>query len=281
MPELTYAQALNAALREEMQRDPAIVMMGEDIATHGGVFTVSKGLLAEFGPERVRDTPISEAAFVGLAAGAAATGLRPVVEIMYMDFMFVAADSVVNQVAKMRYMTGGQVKVPLVIRTQQGGGRGNAAQHSQSPDAMWAHVPGLKVVLPATPYDAKGLLKSAIRDDNPVMVIEHKLLYPTKGEVPDGEYSVPIGRADIKRAGNDVTIVAISRSVLHALAAADKLAAEGISAEVIDARSIRPMDFETIVNSLKKTNRMVLAHEAVRFGSILGEISATVQEMAF
>ncbi|HZQ05288.1 MAG TPA: alpha-ketoacid dehydrogenase subunit beta, partial [Anaerolineae bacterium] len=179
MAEMTYAQALNAALRAEMQRDPNVVLLGEDVGVHGGVFTVSKGLLDEFGPERVRDTPISEAAFIGLATGAAMTGLRPVVEIMYMDFMLVAADSVVNQAAKMRYMTGGQVQVPLVLRTQQGGGRGNAAQHSQSLDALWAHVPGLKVVLPATPYDAKGLLRSAIRENNPVMFIEHKLLYFT------------------------------------------------------------------------------------------------------
>lgn len=281
MPEMTYAQALGAALREEMQRDPAVVLLGEDVGVHGGVFTVSKGLLNEFGHERVRDTPISEAAFIGLAAGAAATGMRPVVEIMYMDFMLVGADSVVNQVAKMRYMTGGQVQVPIVIRTQQGGGRGNAAQHSQSLDALWAHIPGLKVVLPSTPYDAKGLLKASIRDNNPVMFIEHKLLYFTQGQVPDGDYTVPLGKADIKREGSDVTIVALSRSVLHALEAADKLAADGISAQVIDPRTVRPLDLETILNAVHKTHRLVLVHEAVQFGSVLSEIAATVQEEAF
>jgi pyruvate dehydrogenase E1 component beta subunit len=281
MPEMTYAQALNAALTEEMRRDADVVLLGEDVGVHGGVFTVSKGLLDEFGADRVRDTPISEAAFIGLATGAAMTGMRPVVEIMYMDFMLVGADSVVNQAAKMRYMTGGQVQVPLVIRTQQGGGRGNAAQHSQSLDALWAHVPGLKVVLPATPYDAKGLLKSAIRENNPVLFIEHKLLYFTKGEVPASEYTLPIGNAEVKRSGTDVTIVAISRSVLHALEAAEQLAKDGISAEVIDPRTIRPMDFETIISSVQKTHRLVLVHEAVQFGSIISEIAATVQERAF
>lgn len=281
MPEMSYAQALGAALREEMQRDPSVVLLGEDVGVHGGVFTVSKGLLNEFGPERVRDTPISEAAFIGLAAGAAATGMRPVVEIMYMDFMLVGADSVANQAAKLRYMTGGQVQVPMVIRTQQGGGRGNGAQHSQSLDAWWAHVPGLKVAMPATPYDAKGLLKAAIRDNNPVMFIEHKLLYFTQGQVPDEEYMLPLGKADIKRQGSDVTIVALSRSVIHALEAAEKLGADGISAEVIDPRTIRPLDLETILKSVRKTHRLVLAHEAVQFGSVISEIAASVQEEAF
>lgn len=281
MPEMTYAQALNAALREEMKRDPNVVIMGEDIGQHGGVFTVTKGLETEFGAERVRDTPISEAAFVGLAAGAAMTGLRPVVEIMYMDFTFVAADSIANQLAKLRYMSGGQFHIPVVIRTQQGGGRGNGAQHSQSLDALWSHIPGLHVVLPSTPYDAKGLLKSAIRDENPVMFIEHKLLYFTKGEVPDGEYTIPLGVAQVKREGSDVTIVALSRTVLHALDAAEKLGADGISAEVIDLRSTRPLDLETIIRSVQKTHRLLLAHEAVQFGSILSEISASIQEQAF
>lgn len=280
MAERTVAEALGAALREEMERNPNVVLMGEDVGVQGGVFTVSKGLLARFGPERVRDTPISEAAFIGLAAGAAMTGMRPVVEIMYMDFMLVGADSVVNQAAKMRYMSGGQVQVPMVIRTQQGGGRGNGAQHSQSLDAFWAHVPGLKVVLPVTPYDAKGLLKSAIRDNNPVMFIEHKLLYFTKGEVPDDEYTVPLGQAEIKRQGQDVTVAALSRSVLHALEAADKLAADGISAEVIDVRSVRPLDLATILESIRKTHHAVLVHEAVQFGSILSEIAASLQEEA-
>lgn len=281
MPEMTYANALNAALREEMQRDPTVVLMGEDVGAHGGVFTVSRGLQAEFGPERVRDTPISEAAFVGLAVGASMTGMRPVVEIMYMDFTLVAADSLVNQAAKMRYMTGGQVKVPMVIRTQQGGGRGNAAQHSQSLDGMWAHVPGLKIAMPATPHDAKGLLKSAIRDDNVVMFIEHKLLYNTRGEVPGGDYTLPLGQAVVRRSGSDVTLVALSRSLLFALEAAERLAEEGISVEVIDPRTIRPLDMETIASSVRKTSRAVLVHEAPSFAGVLAELSARVQEEAF
>jgi pyruvate dehydrogenase E1 component beta subunit len=207
--------------------------------------------------------------------------MRPIVEIMYMDFMLVGADSVINQAAKMRYMTGGQVQVPMVIRTQQGGGRGNAAQHSQSLDALFAHVPGLKVVMPSTPYDAKGLLKSAIRDNNPVMFIEHKLLYFTQGQVPDTDYTLPLGKAEVKREGSDVTLVGLSRSVLHALEAAEKLAADGISVEVIDPRTVRPFDFESILNSVRKTHRLVLVHEAVQFGSVISEIAATVQEEAF
>lgn len=281
MPEMTYAQALNAALREELTRDPNVILWGEDIGLHGGTFTVTKNLMNEFGHDRVTDTPISEAGFIGMAVGAAMTGLRPVVEIMFADFLFVAADQIINQMAKMRYMTGGQVKVPMVIRTQGGGGRGSGAQHSQSPDAMFAHVPGLKLVMPSTPADAKGLLKSAIRDDNPVMVFEHKLLYFTKGEVPDGDITIPLGRANLVRTGKHVTIAALSRSVTFAIEAADKLAAEGIYAEVIDIRSVRPLDLDTIVRSLKKTNRLVLVHEDVQFGSILSEISATVQEEAF
>ena len=281
MPECTYAQALNMALREELQRDSRVVLMGEDIAVHGGVFGITRGLLTEFGASRVRDTPISESAFIGLAVGAAMTGLRPVAEVMYVDFMLVAADPVMNQAAKMRYMTGGQVSVPMVIRTQQGGGRGNAAQHSQSLDALFAHVPGLKVVLPSTPADARGLLKAAIRDDNPVVFIEHKLLYPTRGEVPDVQPPMALGIADVKRSGSDVTVVALSRSVLHALEAAQTLAQEGISVEVIDPRTVRPLDVETIVASVRRTNRLVLVHEAVGFGSVLSEIAATIQELAF
>ena len=281
MPELTYAQALNAALREELQHDDRVFLLGEDIAVQGGVFGITRGLLAEFGAERVRDTPISESAFLGLAVGAATTGMRPVAEIMYMDFMLVATDPLVNQAAKMRYMTGGQVCVPMVIRTQQGGGRGNGAQHSQSLDALFAHIPGLKVVLPSTPADAKGLLKAAIRDDNPVVFIEHKLLYATRGEVPDAQPAMRLGVADVKRTGKDVTVVALSRSVLQALEAAEVLAKEGISVEVIDPRTVRPLDVETIVASVRKTNRVVLVHEAVGFGSVLSEIAATIQELAF
>lgn len=281
MPRVTYAEAVNQALREEMRRDPGVVLLGEDIGVYGGIFGVTRGLLSEFGPERVRDTPISETGFTGLATGAAMTGLRPVVEIMFMDFLLVAADAVANQAAKMRYQTGGQVSVPLVIRTQQGGGRGSAAQHSQSLDALWAHIPGLKVVLPSTPRDAKGLLKTAIRDPNPVVFIEHKLLYPTAGEVPEGEYTEPFGTADVKRLGTDATVVALSRSVLHALEAADEMTGEGVSVEVIDPRTLRPFDADTIIRSVRKTNRLVLVHEAPRFGSVLSEIAATVQELAF
>lgn len=206
MRELTYAQALREALIEEMDRDPNIILLGEDIGVYGGVFKVTDGLLARYGPERVRETPISEAGFTGVAIGLAMTGKHPMVEIMFMDFIWVAADPVFNQAAKMRYMSGGQVQVPMVIRTQQGGGRGNGAQHSQSLESIFTHIPGLKVALPATPYDAKGLLKAAFRDQNPVVCIEHKMLYGTKGHVPSEEYIIPLGQADIKRTGSDVTV---------------------------------------------------------------------------
>ena len=279
MAELTYVQALNQALRDELSADDSVFLMGEDIAVHGGVFGVTRGLLKEFGKERVRDTPISESAFIGLAVGAAMTGMRPVVEVMYVDFMLVAADALMNQAAKMRYMSGGQVSVPLVVRAQQGGGRGNGAQHSQSLDALFAHTPGLKVVMPSTPADAYGLLRTSIRDDNPVVFLEHKLLYPTKGEVPGK--AIPLGVADIKREGMDVTVVALSRSVHHALAAADLLEKEGISVEVIDPRTVRPLDLDTILTSVRKTNRLVLVHEAVGFASVVSEIAAQVQEAAF
>lgn len=281
MPERTYAQALNGALEAALAGDPRVLLLGEDIAVHGGVFGITRGLLEKFGPERVRDTPISESAFIGLAVGAAMTGLRPVVEVMYADFLLVAMDPIINQAAKARYMSGGQVSVPLVIRTQQGGGRGNGAQHSQSLDALFAQVPGLKVVLPSTPADAAGLLASAIADENPVLFIEHKLLYQTKGEVPERPAPIPLGVAEVKRPGNDVTVVALSRGVLHALAAAEALAAEGVSVEVIDPRCVRPLDLGAIVASVKRTNRLVLVHEAPRFGSVLAEISAAVQEQAF
>jgi acetoin:2,6-dichlorophenolindophenol oxidoreductase subunit beta len=280
MPELTYGQAVNQALRGAMAQDPRVVLLGEDVAVQGGIFGVTQGLLEEFGPKRVRDTPISEAAFVGLAVGAAMTGLRPVVEIMFMDFMLVAADQVVNQAAKMRYMTGGQVQVPLVIRTQQGGGRGGGAQHSQSFDALFAHIPGLKVALPSTPADAYGLLLSSLADPNPVIFIEHKLLYATRGEVTLGQ-AVPLGRAAVKRQGDHVTVVAVSRAVHWALEAAEALAAEGISVEVIDPRTVRPLDLQTVLASVRRTNRLVLVHEAASFGSVLAELAAQVQERAF
>lgn len=281
MREITYAQALNEALREEMRRDERVFVMGEDIAEHGGAFGVTKGLLDEFGPKRIRKTPISEAAIAGAAAGAALTGTRPVAEIMFIDFAALAMDQIVNQAAKIRYMTGGQAKVPLVIRTQGGAGRGNAAQHSQSLEAWFIHVPGLWVVMPSTPYDAKGLLKSAIRDDNPIIFIEHKLLYSTTGPVPEEEYTIPLGVADIKRPGNDVTIVATSRMVLLALAAAERLAAEGIEAEVVDPRTLKPLDMEAIVASVKKTHRLVVVSEGCRTGGFASEVAARVMEEAF
>lgn len=278
MRDIYYNQALREALREELERDPRVFVMGEDIGLYGGVFKVTDGLLASFGPKRIRETPISENGFVGAAVGAAMTGMRPVVELMFADFAYVAADSIFNQAAKMRSMSGGRVSVPLVIRTQQGGGRGNGAQHSQSLEAMFAHIPGIKVVLPSTPYDAKGLLKSAIRDENPVIFIEHKLLYGTRGQVPEEEYTLPLGKADIKRVGNDVTIITYSRSVLHALAAATQLASEGIDAEVIDLRSLVPLDRDAILASARKTGRVVVVHEAHRFCGVGAEIAALVQE---
>ena len=281
MRELTYAKALREALIEEMERDPNILLLGEDIGVYGGVFKVTEGLLARFGPERVIETPISEAGFVSAAVGLAMTGKHPMAELMFMDFAYVAADSIFNQAAKMRYMSGGRAQVPLTIRTQQGGGRGNAAQHSQSLETFFTHIPGLKVVLPSTPYDAKGLLKSALRDPNPVMFIEHKLLYNTKGLVPDGEYTVPLGKADVKRSGTDATVVTWSRTVLHALEAADLAAADGIDVEVIDLRCTVPLDIDTVVESVKKTGRLVVAHEAHRRLGVGAEIAALVQELAF
>ncbi len=281
MKTITYRDALKEALREEMQRDEKVFLMGEDIAEYGGAYKVTDGLFREFGKERVRNTPISEAAIIGTALGAAITGMRPVAELMYIDFTGVSMDQIVNQVAKIRYMVGGQLNVPLVIRTQGGAGRSSAAQHAQSLEAWFAHVPGLLVVMPSTPYDAKGLLKTAIRDDNPVMFIEHKLLYTEEGEIPEEEYTIPFGVADIKREGEDLTIVATSRMVLHTLAAAEELADEGIEAEVIDPRTLMPLDKETILNSVRKTNRLLIAHEAVGRGGFGAEIAAIAAREAF
>jgi pyruvate/2-oxoglutarate/acetoin dehydrogenase E1 component len=279
--EMFYAEALNDALRIEMQRDPRVIVLGEDIAEHGGAFQVTAGLLAEFGPTRIRQTPISEIGLVGTAVGAALTGLRPVAELMYIDFSGLAMDQIVNQAAQNRFMFGGQARVPLVVRTQGGSGRGNAAQHSKSLEAWFAHVAGLKVVMPSTPADAKGLLAAAIRDDDPVMFIEHKLLYRTKGLVPTGEHVVPLGRADVKREGSDVTIVTWSREVLFSLDAAAKLAEEGISAEVVDVRSLVPLDKETILASVRKTRRVLVVHEAIKRGGYGAEIAALIAEDAF
>ena len=280
MPTLTYAQALNEALREEMRADARVFVMGEDIGLHGGVFRVTANLLAEFGPDRVRDTPISESGFVGLGIGAALAGMRPVVELLFMDFALVAADQIVNQAAKLRYMAGGTVSVPIVIRAQQGGGRGNGAQHSQSFESWLAQVPGLIIVAPSTPADAKGLLKSSIRAGNPVVFIEHKLLYNTKGEVPEGEYTLPIGKAEVKRPGRDITIVSYSRTLLLALEAAEQLSQQGIEAEVIDLRTIEPLDMDTVLESVRGTTRLLVVHESHTNCGLGAEIIARLYEQA-
>jgi 2-oxoisovalerate dehydrogenase E1 component len=277
---LTMSEALNEALHEEMARDDRVFVMGEDVGLIGGIFQVTKGLRQRFGEERVRDTPISEATFVGAGVGAAIAGMRPVVEIQIWDFIAMTMDQVVNQAAKFRYMLGGRPTVPLVIRGPQGGGIRLAAQHSQSLEAWFAHVPGLVVVAPSTPYDAKGLLVSAIRDDNPVIFLEHKALYAVKGDVPEGAYAIPLGKADVKRDGTDVTIVATQAMVARALAAAADLEKDGISVEVIDPRTLVPLDEATILGSLAKTNRLVIAHEACKRGGFGAEVAAIVAEKA-
>lgn len=278
MKEIRYIWAIKEAIEEEMARDDDVFLIGEDVGKPGGSFGASRGLFDRFGPERVVDTPISEAGIMGLAAGAAACGLRPVIEIMFMDFMTVCMDGIVNQIAKMRYMFGSQYTVPIVIRTPCGGGQNAGPQHSQCLEAWFAHVPGLKVVMPATPHDVKGLLKSAIRDDNPVIVIENKALHALKGAMPEDEFLVPIGKADLKREGSDVTVVAVSRMVHEALKAAETLAGENVNVEVIDLRSISPWDKEAVFKSVAKTHRLVIAHEAVRNFGIGAEISAEVVE---
>jgi len=280
MQELTYRDALKSALQEEMRRDPTVFVMGEDVGKFGGIFGVTAGLMEEFGEQRVRDTPITEAGIAGAAVGAAMVGTRPVAEIMFIDFMTIAMDQVVNQAAKMHYMSGGKLKVPMVIRTVNGTGRRTAAQHSQSFEAWFAHVPGLKVVMVSDPANAKGLLKSAIRDENPVIVIEHKMLYNDKGLVPDGEYLIPLGKAEVKRPGKDITVIATSIMVKRSLEAAEKLQAEGIDVEVIDPRSIRPLDIETILASVAKTNRVLIVQEAPVFAGFGAEIAATIAERA-
>jgi len=279
--QITFAQALNEALREEMRRDPHVLVMGEDVAAAGGLFGVTRGLLEEFGPGRVIDTPISEAAFTGFGVGAAIAGARPVVEIQVMDFLSLAMDQLANHAAKLRYMTGGQLAVPLVVRGAVPTGIGLAAQHSQSLEAWVAHIPGLKVVMPATPYDAKGLLKSALRDGNPVVCFEKRLLYAITGPVPEGEYLIPLGKAAVRRAGRDVTIVASGLSALYALQAAPALAQEGIDAEVIDLRTLVPLDVETILTSLHKTHRIVVANDGYRRCGFSAELLATIMEQGF
>jgi pyruvate/2-oxoglutarate/acetoin dehydrogenase E1 component len=281
MREITYREALREGLQEEMRRDDRVFLLGEDIAEFGGTYKVTEGLLAEFGPQRVRNTPISETAIVGAALGAALLGMRPIAELMYIDFSTVAMDQIVNQIAKIRYMFGGKAKAGLVIRTQGGAGRSSGPHHAQSLEAWFCHTPGLMVVMPSTPYDVKGLIKSSIRSDNPVVFIEHKLLYNEKGPVPEEEYLVPIGKADIKREGSDVTLVATSRMVLRALKAAEALAEDGIEAEVLDPRSLVPLDEDAILQSVKKTGRLVIIHEAVKRGGYGAEIQAIVSEKAF
>jgi len=278
MKETRYIKAIAEALHEEMARDESVFVIGEDVGWAGGAFGGTRGLLETFGERRVRDTPISESAIIGLAVGAAVKGLRPVAEIMFADFLTVCMDQIVNQLAKTRYMFGGLFNVPVVIRSPGGGGLNAGPQHSQCLEAWFAHVPGLKVVMPSTPYDVKGLLKSAIRDDNPVIFLENKALYALKGEIPEEEYLVPIGKADVKRPGSDVTVVAASRMVHQSLAAAKILAEEGIDVEVIDLRTISPLDKETIFASVEKTSKLVIAHEAVKAFGIGAEIAAMVCE---
>lgn len=278
MAKKTYLQALNDALRQEMERDENVFIIGEDVGQFGGCFGVTQGLFKTFGERRVHDTPITESVIVGAAAGAAASGLRPVAELMFVDFIGVSMDQLLNQAAKMHFMFGGKVKVPMTLRMPQGAGTGGAAQHSQCLESWFMHIPGIKVVIPSTPYDAKGLLIEAIRDDNPVAFLEHKLLYGVSGEVPDESYTIPFGKADIKREGTDVTVVATALMVHSALEAADKLAAEGISVEVIDPRTVQPLDTETIFNSVKKTHSLVVAHEEVGFAGSGAEIAAQAAE---
>ncbi len=282
MRTITYGQAISEALHEEMLRDKAVIILGEDVGVMGNVFGITKGFIEEFGAQRMIDTPISEAGFTGMAVGAAMRGLRPVVELMYVDFSAVCMDPIVNQAAKMRYMTGGQVKIPMVVRAPGGAGRRNAAQHSQSLEGIFTQFPGLKVVAPSTPYDAKGLLKAAIRDDDPVVFLEHKMLYRQQGEVPTEEYVIPLGKADVKKTGGDVTIITYSRQVSFALEAAKKLANEwDIDAEVVDIRTLVPLDWETIAASIKKTHKAVVVQEAVQRGGYAAEIMAQIMEHAF
>jgi pyruvate/2-oxoglutarate/acetoin dehydrogenase E1 component len=279
--EITFSQAINEALSEEMRRDPAVFIIGEDVAEAGTPFKVLSGLVGEFGTQRVIDSPISEAGISGIGVGAAMTGMRPVVDIMFGDFLTLTMDQLVNQAAKIHYMSGGKLKVPMVLRTTLGATRRSAAQHSQSLHAWVSHVPGLKVVVPSTPYDAKGLLKSAIRDDNPVVFFEDKMMYQLKGPVPAEEYTIPLGVADIKRAGNDITLVATSSMVHVALAAAAVLADDDINAEVIDVRTTAPLDTDTLVQSAKKTSRAIVIDEGYENYGVTAEIASVIADGAF
>jgi pyruvate dehydrogenase E1 component beta subunit len=282
MPAITYRDALNQALREEMERDPTVFLMGEEVGVYQGAYKVSRGLLERFGEQRVVDTPIAELSFAGIGVGAAMAGLRPIIEFMTWNFALLAIDEVVNSAAKMLYMSGGQVPIPIVFRGPGGAALQLAAQHSQAFESWYAHVPGLKVVAPATPYDAKGLLKSAVRDDNPVVFLEGEMLYNTKGEVPEEEYTVPLGRADVKREGTDVTIIAHAKTVAVAQKAAERLAEEhDLSAEIVDLRTLRPLDTPTIVASVRKTNRCVIVEEGWPFCGVGAQVAFEIQREAF
>jgi len=280
MRELTYAQAINEGLRQCMKEDERVILLGEDIGAYGGIFQVTAGLLSEFGPERVIDTPIAEAGFTGAAVGAALTGMRPVVEIMFIDFTTVCMDMIINQMAKMHYMFGGRGKVPMVLRINIGAGRGAAAQHSQSFHALFMHIPGLYVAVPSTPYDAKGLMIESIRNDNPVVFVEHKKLYVEKGDVPEKSYTIPFGQAEIKREGSDLTIVATHALVTRSLNAAEEAAKEGIDVEIVDPRTLVPLDRAAILESVKKTGRLLVADEGHKTCGVAAEVSAMVAEEA-
>jgi pyruvate dehydrogenase E1 component beta subunit len=281
MPETTFREALRQTLREELLADQHVVLMGEDIGAYGGSYAVTKGFLDEFGPDRIRDTPISESVVVGCGIGAAMGGLRPVVELMTINFSLLAFDQIVNNASKLYYMSGGQINVPLVIRMASGAGSQLGAQHSHSLEGWYAHIPGLKVAVPYTPADARGLLKTALRDPNPVIFIEHTALYARKGDVPDGDYRIPFGQAEVYREGKDVTLIGYSGSVFQANGAADLLAEEGVEAEVINLRTLRPLDVETIVASVRKTHRAVVVEDDWKFGGFAGEIATIIMEQAF
>ncbi len=278
MSQITFLQAVSDAIREEMRENDKVFMIGEDMGVYGGCFGVTRGFLDEFGPERIIDTPISENGFTNMAIGAAMAGYRPIVEYMFSDFIAVAFDAIVNQGAKQRFMLGGQVKIPVVFRTPAGSGTGAAAQHSQSLEALVCHIPGLKVIMPSTPYDAKGLLKSAIRDDNPVLFFEHKLGYAVKGEVPDESYTLPIGKADIKREGKDITIISYSYTIHKCIEAAKLLEKDGIDAEVLDLRTLSPLDSKTIIESVKKTGRVLITHESVQKFGVGAEVASVIAD---
>jgi pyruvate/2-oxoglutarate/acetoin dehydrogenase E1 component len=281
MREIEYREAIREAITEEMDRDKKVFLIGEDIGVYEGAFKVYKGLLDKYGPGRVVSTPISEAAIIGAAIGAALTGYRPIAEIMFIDFAALAMDQIANQAAKIHFMSGGSIDVPIVVRTQGGVGKGLSAQHSQSLESWFYHIPGLKVVMPSTANDAKGLLKTAVRDSSPVIFIEHKMIYPVKGPVPDKDYTIPFGKADIKRKGKDVTIFAYSNMVLRSLEAAEELERDGVDCEIVDPRTLVPLDINAIINSVKKTGRLAVVSEACRRGSIASDIGVMVTDKAF